>query len=148
MDSQCQFEVCLGMEALEDLLAAMSEEGFSKTDYNVMENSCNTFTEVFDHVNLIRILSMLSQCSLQALAVRLGLTEYFPSAVHRQTRLGAILSPLVRTNNQSQPCIVSHNQSQPKICYRSELWRLPRTSPPLTSSSSTRVLTLTQATPP
>ena len=44
-------EVCLGMEALEDLLAAMSEEGFSKTDYNVMENSCNTFTEVFDHVN-------------------------------------------------------------------------------------------------
>ena len=45
-------EVCLGMEALEDLLAAMSEEGFSKTDYNVMENSCNTFTEVFDQVNL------------------------------------------------------------------------------------------------
>ena len=39
-------QVCLGMEALEDLMADMSEEGFSKTDYNVMENSCNTFTEV------------------------------------------------------------------------------------------------------
>ena len=48
------------MEALEDLLAAMSEEGFSKTDYNVMENSCNTFTEVFDHVNLSLSLSILS----------------------------------------------------------------------------------------
>ena len=94
------------MEALEDLLAAMSEEGFSKTDYNVMENSCNTFTEVFDHVKL----SLISQYSLQALAVRLGLTEYFPSAVHRQTRLGAILSPLVRTNNR--PVLsVTANQS-------------------------------------
>ena len=59
-DCQCQFEVCLGMEALEDLLAAMSEEGFSKTDYNVMENSCNTFTEVFDHVDLSLNLSILS----------------------------------------------------------------------------------------
>ena len=48
------------MEALEDLLAAMSEEGFSKTDYNVMENSCNTFTEVFDHVDLSPNLSILS----------------------------------------------------------------------------------------
>ena len=48
------------MEALEDLLAAMSEEGFSKTDYNVMENSCNTFTEVFDHVDLSSNLSILS----------------------------------------------------------------------------------------
>ena len=51
-------EVCLGMEALEDLLAAMSEEGFSKTDYNVMENSCNTFTEVFDQVNLSKSQSL------------------------------------------------------------------------------------------
>ena len=45
-------KVCLGMAALEDLLTSMSEEGFSKTDYNVMENSCNTFTEVFDHWRL------------------------------------------------------------------------------------------------
>ena len=43
----CVIQVCLGMEALEDLLTSMSEEGFSKTDYNVMENSCNTFTEVY-----------------------------------------------------------------------------------------------------
>ena len=40
------------MAALEDLLTSMSEEGFSKTDYNVMQNSCNRFTEVFDHWRL------------------------------------------------------------------------------------------------
>ena len=45
--------------------------------------------------------------SLQALAVRLGLTEYFPSAVHRQTRLGAILSPLVRTTTTNHSPVLS-----------------------------------------
>ena len=47
------------------------------------------------------------QYSLQALAVRLGLTEYFPSAVHRQTRLGAILSPLVRTTTTNHSPVLS-----------------------------------------
>ena len=49
----------------------------------------------------------ISQYSLQALAVRLGLTEYFPSAVHRQTRLGAILSPLVRTTTTNHSPVLS-----------------------------------------
>ena len=61
---------------------------------------------------LLRYLIMLtsvpiSQYSLQALAVRLGLTEYFPSAVHRQTRLGAILSPLVRTTTTNHSPVLS-----------------------------------------
>ena len=94
------------MEALEELMASMSEEGFSKTDYNVMENSCNTFTEAFYPYNL----RGHQLTFFQALAVRLGLTEYFPSAVHRQTRLGAILSPLVR-NNQSPVMSATTNQS-------------------------------------
>lgn len=39
-------EVCLSKEQLEELLETMNKDGFSRTDYDVMENSCNVFTEV------------------------------------------------------------------------------------------------------
>ena len=64
------------MEQLNHLMEEMSHEGFSRADYDVMENSCNSFTE--------------------ALATKLGLTENFPTAVHNQTKLGAMFAPVVR----------------------------------------------------
>ena len=39
-------EVTLSSDQLEDLLKTMSSSGFSSEDYDVMEKSCNTFTEV------------------------------------------------------------------------------------------------------
>ena len=54
----------------------MGREGFSAEDYNVMENSCNTFTE--------------------ELARRLDVLGRYPAAIHNQTRLGEILCPVVR----------------------------------------------------
>ena len=54
----------------------MGKEGFSAQDYNVMENSCNTFTE--------------------ELARRLDVLDRYPAAIHNQTRLGEILCPVVK----------------------------------------------------
>lgn len=54
----------------------MGKEGFSAQDYNVMENSCNTFTE--------------------ELARRLDVLDRYPAAIHTQTRLGEILCPVVK----------------------------------------------------
>ena len=54
----------------------MDKEGFSAQDYNVMENSCNTFTE--------------------ELARRLDVLDRYPSAIHNQTRLGEILCPVMK----------------------------------------------------
>ena len=42
-------EVSGGLDQLDGVLDTMSREGFSKADYDVMQNSCNTFTEVSDH---------------------------------------------------------------------------------------------------
>ena len=39
-------EVSGGLDQLDVVLDTMSREGFSKADYDVMQNSCNTFTEV------------------------------------------------------------------------------------------------------
>ena len=66
----------MDQDELQELLVTMEKEGFSSTDYDVMEKSCNTFTEAF--------------------ACKLGLLGQFPSAVHQQTRLGQLLAPLVR----------------------------------------------------
>ena len=54
----------------------MGKEGFSAQDYNVMENSCNTFTE--------------------EVARRLDVLENYPAAIHTQTRLGEILCPVIK----------------------------------------------------
>ena len=54
----------------------MGKEGFSAQDYDVMENSCNTFTE--------------------ELARRLDVLDRYPAAIHNQTRLGEILCPVVK----------------------------------------------------
>ena len=42
----CLGDVCLTLQQLEQLLEEMSREGFSSADYDVMENSCNVFSEV------------------------------------------------------------------------------------------------------
>ena len=39
-------EVNMNIEQLNQLLQDMTNDGFSSSDYDVMENSCNTFTEV------------------------------------------------------------------------------------------------------
>ena len=39
-------EVSLSLDQLEELLKDMSESGYASSDYDVMEKSCNTFTEV------------------------------------------------------------------------------------------------------
>jgi len=69
-------EVNLTKDQTEGILQKMNDEGFSSNDYDVFEKSCNTFTEAF--------------------SVKLGLIENFPPAVHHQSRLGAMLAPLVR----------------------------------------------------
>merc|ERR1711953_186684 len=70
------FEVNLTKDQTDGILQKMNDEGFSSNDYDVFEKSCNTFTEAF--------------------SVKLGLIENFPPAVHHQSRLGAMLAPLVR----------------------------------------------------
>ena len=42
----CLGDVCMTLQQLEQLLEEMSREGFSSADYDVMENSCNVFSEV------------------------------------------------------------------------------------------------------
>ncbi len=54
----------------------MEQEGFSADDYNVLHNSCNSFTE--------------------ELARRVDLFEKYPSAILNQSRIGEMLSPVVR----------------------------------------------------
>ena len=54
----------------------MGKDGFAAQDYNVMENSCNTFTE--------------------EVARRLDVLDNYPAAIHTQTRLGEILCPVVK----------------------------------------------------
>jgi hypothetical protein len=49
--------------------------GFSYTDYDVMEKSCNNFTA--------------------ALAKRLGVDDNYPIAILNQSKLGEILAPVV-----------------------------------------------------
>ena len=41
------FQVNLTKDQTEGLLQKMNNQGFSSNDYNVFQNSCNTFTEVF-----------------------------------------------------------------------------------------------------
>ncbi len=50
--------------------------GFSPSDYDVMDRSCNTFT--------------------LALTRRLGLESRYPRAVLKQSRIGEALSPVAR----------------------------------------------------
>ena len=40
------FEVNLTKDQTDGILQKMNDEGFSSNDYDVFENSCNTFTEV------------------------------------------------------------------------------------------------------
>jgi hypothetical protein len=54
----------------------MEENGFSAEDYNVCNNSCNSFTE--------------------QLSRRIELGARFPSAVSSQSRIGEMLSPVAR----------------------------------------------------
>ncbi len=57
----------------------MNEDGFGHLDYDVMENSCNSFTAALSR----RILGDLAMCR-------------YPSAVRHQSRLADWLSPVAR----------------------------------------------------
>lgn len=67
----------------------MQLEGFSVSDYHLMQNCCNSFTE--------------------ELARRLDLLDRYPSAVLNQSKLGEMLSPVARIldlvpeNNRGEP---------------------------------------------
>ena len=54
----------------------MRSTGFSSSDYDVMANSCNSFTE--------------------SLSSRLGLLHRYPTGVLQQTKLADLLSPVAR----------------------------------------------------
>ena len=54
----------------------MRDNGFSHEDYDIMQNSCNIFTE--------------------ELARRLDLVQRYPTGVLNQSKIGGILSPLAR----------------------------------------------------
>ncbi|XP_023345388.1 uncharacterized protein LOC111714496 isoform X2 [Eurytemora carolleeae] len=69
-------DVNLTQIQVEDILIELKRNGFDSSDYDVMKKSCNTFTEVFSE--------------------RLGVLENFPSGVHTQTKLGRLLSPVVK----------------------------------------------------
>ena len=92
------------MEALEDLMASMSEEGFSKTDYNVMENSCNTFTEAFYPYNL----RPEQLTFFPGPGSETGSDGIFPQRCSQTNQTWG--HPLSPGEEQSEPCIVSHSQ--------------------------------------
>ena len=89
----CLGDVCLTLQQLEQLLEEMSREGFSSADYDVMENSCNVFSEVRDNFFYCEHHLLANQ----ALATKLGLADNFPTAVHNQTKMGAMFAPVVRS---------------------------------------------------
>ena len=41
------FQVNLTKDQTEGILQKMNNQGFSSSDYDVFQNSCNTFTEVY-----------------------------------------------------------------------------------------------------
>ena len=53
----CLGDVCMTLQQLEQLLEEMSREGFSSADYDVMENSCNVFSEVRYNYSFVSITS-------------------------------------------------------------------------------------------
>ena len=79
--------------------------GFSYSDYDVMERSCNTFT--FE------------------LAKRLELSEKYPMAILKQSKMGEFLAPMVHAlgvlgDFSGSGSIVSeeNNESQPPSSFR------------------------------
>ena len=94
------------MAALEDLLTSMSEEGFSKTDYNVMENSCNTFTEVFDHWS--GDWSLKSYITFVGPGSEAGSDRILPQRCPQTDPTWG--HPLSTGEDQSEPCIVNLSQ--------------------------------------
>ncbi len=58
------------------LLPAMRSDGFDTSDYNIMQKSCNSFTE--------------------ELSRRLGVSTRYPSSVLNQSRLADMLSPVAK----------------------------------------------------
>ena len=125
-------EVSGGLDQLDVVLDTMSREGFSKADYDVMQNSCNTFTEVSNHPHDSSILQEPIN----------KVDHYCDVTVRSSPRGWASLttSPTPSTTRRSWgPCW--RRSSAP--------WRSPPTSQPSTRTfCSQQPRSQTRATPP